>query len=283
MVKVGIVGYTPLNGHPYSFGCIINGFNKGIVIDEYPQIESYLKKNIFYEKGIEDMQCTHVFCKEKSRADHIAKIIGAASINSLEDFPDDLDIILILCDYSKWREKIISKLIRKYKLFVDKPLAKTQKELLSYKNFINEQLIMSSSMFIHNPEIKKICTKDLSNIKVTYFGTWTNYSAHAIDPLIEIISDKLPKSIKGINSNTVFIKEANIEIVFLKEKNKIPNFEYVFTYKNKKQVIVKIKSNFESFRNGLISIKDSLLNKIIYRKFNDYKMSLDIYESLKNE
>ena len=28
MVDVGLIGYTPLNGHPYSFGCIINGFNK---------------------------------------------------------------------------------------------------------------------------------------------------------------------------------------------------------------------------------------------------------------
>ena len=46
MVKTGIVGYTPLNGHPYSFGCILNGFDKETKINQYPQIESYLKKNL---------------------------------------------------------------------------------------------------------------------------------------------------------------------------------------------------------------------------------------------
>ena len=45
MVKAGIIGYTPLNGHPFSFGCIINGFNDQIVIPSYEPITRYLREN----------------------------------------------------------------------------------------------------------------------------------------------------------------------------------------------------------------------------------------------
>ena len=104
MVKTGIVGFTPLNGHPYSFGCILNGFDKETKIKEYPQIESYLKENLEYKDGIKGMKCSHVFCENKQRAEDIASTIRAKPIYDILDIPEDLDLILILCDYSKERD-----------------------------------------------------------------------------------------------------------------------------------------------------------------------------------
>jgi len=46
---------------------------------------------------------------------------------------------------------------------------------------------------------------------------------------------------------------------------------------------VKIKSNFNSFRNGLINLRDIILSGHFYREPNEYKSFLKIYEAIKYE
>ena len=55
MIKLGIIGFSKNNGHPYSFSAIVNGFNEVYFKKVgYPQILNYLKKKkekrIFYKK-----------------------------------------------------------------------------------------------------------------------------------------------------------------------------------------------------------------------------------------
>ena len=47
MIKLGIIGYSKLNGHPYSFSGIINGINKYYFKNyaNWPFIYEYLIKN----------------------------------------------------------------------------------------------------------------------------------------------------------------------------------------------------------------------------------------------
>ena len=283
MVKIGIVGYTPLNGHPYSFGCIINGFNKKTKINDYPQIESYLKENLDYKDGIKGMECTHVFCENKERTENIASTINAIPISNILEFPKNLDLILILCDYSKLRKYYIEELSKIFKLFVDKPLIKNEKDYTFYSSLISSKKVMSSSMLIHEPEFDILkYKKGLIEVNVIYSGNWEDYSSHAIDPIIKIISDKSSLKVSKYSKNSVFIDSKNLKIIFYKEKSKIPNFEYNFLYKNNEKIKVQIKSNFNSFRNGLIKLKDSILLDKSYRDLYDYESSLKIFEALKN-
>ena len=169
MVKIGIVGYTPLNGHPYSFGCIINGFNKKTKINDYPQIESYLKENLDYKDGIKGMECTHVFCENKERTENIASTINAIPISNILEFPKNLDLILILCDYSELRKYYIEELSKIFKLFVDKPLIKNETDYTFYSSLISSKKVMSSSMLIHEPEFDILkYKKGLIEVNVIY-------------------------------------------------------------------------------------------------------------------
>ena len=284
MVKTGIVGYTPLNGHPYSFGCILNGFSKETKIKEYPQIESYLKENLNYSDGIKGMKCSHVFCENKQRAKDISSTIRAKPISDILDFPEDLDLILILCDYSKERDSYIKELSKKYRLFIDKPLIRNENDYGIYLPLIKENKIMSSSMLMHDSQFKFLKnTEELKEINIVYTGFWKDYASHAIDPVLKIISDQSNLQISINGENSIFIDNKNISINFHKEDKNTPNFEYHFIYKNLEEVKVKIKSNFNSFRNGLISLRDIILTGDFYRKPNEYKSFLKIYEAIKYE
>ena len=45
MIKLGIIGFSKNNGHPYSFSAIINGYDKKYFKKVgYPQILNYLEK-----------------------------------------------------------------------------------------------------------------------------------------------------------------------------------------------------------------------------------------------
>ena len=283
MVKVGIVGYTPLNGHPYSFGCILNGFDHETKIYEYPQIESYLKENINHKEGIKGISCTHVFCKDKERTKNIASTIKAKPIFNISDFPKNLDLIFILCDYSKERKSYIKELTKNYKLFVDKPLIKNELDYKIYSSLIDEKKIMSSSMLIHDSQFKLLKNKKgLLKIEVIYSGIWEEYASHAIDPIIKIISDESSLQISKIGTKSIYVENKNIIISFHKEKINIPNFEYIFFYSNNEKKKVKIKSNFNSFRNGLINLRETILSGSLYRNLYEYKSYLKIYEVMKN-
>lgn len=284
MVEVGIVGYTPLNGHPYSFGSIINGFNENIELNEYPQIASYLKENLLYKEGIEGMYCTSVYCEDYERSIDISSKIKAKPIKTIDEFPKSTDIILILCDYSHWRKNIINTLNKNHILFVDKPLLKNQQEFNFYKNSIKDMQILSSSMFIHETKLKDILfNDDLREIDVNYFGTWDNYSSHAIDPIVKVLNQAEILDLYRYSDNSIIEKNKNLKIIFRKSIHSRPSFEYKFLYKNKNVDIVRIDSNFNCFRNGILSIKNSIQNNIIYRNLDEYKLSLEFYELLKNE
>ena len=284
MVDVGLIGYTPLNGHPYSFGCIINGFNKNIKINDYPQIESYLRENLHHGNGIDGINCRYIYCEDYNYSKKIASVIGANPINKISDFPKNLDLILVLCDYSSWRTKLIKKLIKNYVLYVDKPLIKDKKDLTFFKNFINNRRIMSSSMFIHQPNIEKITNiSDLIKIKVIYSGIWDNYSSHATDPISKVLSSQMSLKFLKNGKKTLKIKDNNLLINFENNKSSKPYFEYIFMYKNNKNISLKIESNFDSFRNGIINFTNAFLSKSLYRSIHEYESSFEMYQLLKDD
>tara|TARA_B100000886_G_C20393558_1_gene479345 strand:- start:562 stop:1416 length:855 start_codon:yes stop_codon:yes gene_type:complete len=284
MVEVGIVGYTPLNGHPYSFGSIINGFDENINIQKYPQIEKYLKQNLQYKNGIMNMQCTHVYCADFEISKDISSVIKAKSVENILEFPESLDIALILCDYSSWRTNLIKELLKKnIFIFVDKPLVKDFQELKNYKKDINSKKICSSSMLIHEPKFEKINNlNDLQKIKITYSGEWENYSSHAIEPIVRLIS-KNNLNISKKSNSSIFLEETNLQVSFIKNKLRNPVFDFDFFYNSGENKKVSIDSNFLTFRSGLINLKNSFNSKNIYREFNEYVHTLKIFEALKNE
>ena len=115
-------------------------------------------------------------------------------------------------------------------------------------------------MLVHDSQFKFFKSiKELKEINIVYTGLWKDYASHAIDPVLKIISDQSHLQISINGENSIFLDNKNISINFHKENKNPPNFEYHFIYKNCEEFKVKIKSNFNSFRNGLISLRDMLI------------------------
>ena len=74
MLKLGIIGLSEGNGHPYSWSAIVNGdYDSKLMADcGYPVIPAYLGANRD-TLGIEGAKVTHIWTQDKALSQHVSK------------------------------------------------------------------------------------------------------------------------------------------------------------------------------------------------------------------
>jgi len=88
MIKIGIIGISEGNGHPYSFSAIINGYDdKYMSLSGWDNIYNYLKERPISDFGIQDSKITHVWTQDIEESKKIAK---ASKIEHVVEKYDDM-------------------------------------------------------------------------------------------------------------------------------------------------------------------------------------------------
>ena len=168
MIKVGIIGLSKGNGHPFSFSAIINGYNKSelyksgwIVIYDYLQGQ---KKDNF---GIKDVKVTHAWTQDKKITQQLCNACLIENCCSdLKQMFNKVDALIIARD--DWKshfEYSIPFLERNIPVFIDKPLTINIDELKIYKKYILKNKLMSCSGFRFSTELDEI-RKKKSTLKI---------------------------------------------------------------------------------------------------------------------
>ena len=82
-IKLGIIGMSEGNGHPYSWSAICNGFESNYMQEcPFPVIPEYLSKEKYPDNFIKDAEVTHIWTQKREYSEHIAK---AAKISNIVD------------------------------------------------------------------------------------------------------------------------------------------------------------------------------------------------------
>ncbi|MEN8251827.1 MAG: Gfo/Idh/MocA family oxidoreductase, partial [Bacteroidota bacterium] len=151
ILKLGIIGMSEGNGHPYSWSAIINGdFNREEMNNcGFAGIPIYLEANSD-TLGINDVQVTHVWTQDKNLSTHIAKASGIRNVvDSMEDMIGEVDAVLLARDDPENHVKMARPFLdADIPVFIDKPLAITKEDLEYFKqqNELGKLLMSSSSM-----------------------------------------------------------------------------------------------------------------------------------------
>ncbi len=153
-LKIGILGMTEGNGHPYSWSAMFNGFNMDYMKDcPFPVIPQYLSKQPDSTIGIEGAHITHICCMgyaEREMAEHMAK---ASNIPNVVDRPEDMigkvDAVICATDVGDEHiERCRPFLEAGLPMFIDKPLVNKEEDLRKFIEWRKNgaQFITSSSM-----------------------------------------------------------------------------------------------------------------------------------------
>ena len=198
-LKLGVIGLSPGNGHPYSWSAIFNGYDP-IAMEKcgFSVIPRYLEKQRFPEDAIAEAHVTHVWAQDKKIADHIAK---AALIETVVDHYTDMigqvNGILLARDDAETHYEIAAPFLEAgIPVYIDKPLALTvaeAKQLLALQRYPGQ--IFSCSALRYAKEFQ-LSTADwaqighLRHIHATVPKDWEKYAIHVIEPLLLLASER---------------------------------------------------------------------------------------------
>lgn len=195
-LRLGVIGLSPGNGHPYSWSAIFNGYDPCAMRQcGFPAISEYLDKQKFPEDRILAAKVTHIWTQDQILSKKIAQASLIPSVvNCYTDLIGKVDGILLARDDSESHLKLAPFFLRAgLPIYIDKPLALTisdAKELLSLQQFPGQ--IFSCSALRYASELKLNIAQrnkigDVRSIHAYAPKDWDKYSIHVIEPLLQII------------------------------------------------------------------------------------------------
>lgn len=266
-LKLGIIGMSEGNGHPYSWGAIFNGYDKE-AMEECPfsVIPKYLAKQRFPEDSIKNASVTHIWTQKLSLSKKISKasLIPNICINP-EDMIGEVDAVLLARDDAENHYSMSLPFIKAgLPIFIDKPLAydlKTAKEILNEQQYDDQIFTCSSTRFSNEFNIDKKAIENLGSIEhIDAFisNSWKKYAIHIIEPSLNIINYNHPLvAIKKIDKT----KSSNIDIVNVVWENNItatfktfndyPSPFKIIVFGQNDYLILEFSNSFYAFKNTL--------------------------------
>lgn len=192
-LKLGVIGLSSGNGHPYSWSAIFNGYDPVYMEDcGFPVIPRYLEKQCFPEDAIAEAQVTHVWAQHNEIALHVAK--AALIPNVVERFTDmigEVDGILLARDDAETHFEFAAPFLDAgIPIYVDKPLALSvaeAKRLLDMQRFPGQLFSCSALRYAREFQLSGADLAQigrLRHIHATVSKDWDKYAVHVIEPLL---------------------------------------------------------------------------------------------------
>jgi len=194
MVKLGMIGLSEGNGHPYSFSAILNGFNEeAFTKSGWPGILKYLKKNNLPSNDKIDAKVEYIWTQDINLSKKIADSCYIPNIAShYLDFIGNIDAVIIARDDYKNHVKMAKEFLDyKIPVFIDKPLTLNFDELCYFESYLKSGLLMSCSGFRYCEELDlwRSGISEFKNIKLlqaTIINGWNKYGIHMIDAILSL-------------------------------------------------------------------------------------------------
>lgn len=192
-LRLGVIGMSSGNGHPYSWSAIFNGYDPAAMEKcGFPVIPRYLAKQRFPSDAIADARVTHIWTQENAKSRHVAK---AALIDYVVANPTDMigsvDAVLLARDDAENHLAMARPFLEAgVPIYVDKPLALSRREaeaMLALECFPGQ--LFSCSAMRYAAELRPTAAELASigrpiSVVATVSKDWDKYAVHIIEPLL---------------------------------------------------------------------------------------------------
>ena len=198
--RLGIIGSSPGNGHPYSWSAIFNGFDKEVMSAcPYPVIPNYLARELFPDNFLGHLaHVDYIWTQDRANSEHIAT---AARIPNIVADPEEMigciDGLLLARDDAEFHYEMAHFFLKAgIPVYIDKPLAydvKTAKSLMNLAQ--NEWQLFTCSAMRFAKEInlsdeERTEIGEVRHIQATIPKDWKKYAVHIIEPSLAFIPNR---------------------------------------------------------------------------------------------
>jgi predicted dehydrogenase len=198
VLKLGIIGLSEGNGHPYSWAAIFNGYNQDYMKDcPFPVIPEYLSNQNFPDDCIKGAKVTHIWTQDKEISQHVANASNIENIvEEYEDMIGEVDAILLARDDSEHHLAMAKPFIEAgLPIYIDKPLSNSIDEaekIYSIEKYEGQIFSCSAIGFASEFKLTEAMKKEIGEIRyieACVMKDWNKYSMHIIEPVLKMVDD----------------------------------------------------------------------------------------------
>ncbi len=270
-LKIGIIGLSEGNGHPYSWAAIFNGYDEQYMKDcPFSVIPEYLSEQHFPEDAIPNACITHIWTQSHDISEHVAK---SAMIETIVENPEDMigqvDAVLLARDDAQNHYQMSLPFLEAgVPIYIDKPLSlstEVAKKIYAKEQYEGQVFTCSALRYAEEFAPHYVPTSEIGKIKyidATVPKSWEKYAVHIIEPVLGLIPER-GKLLEATNTghgetNIVTVKwESGIHAVFkVLGTTACPLSISVFGEKGFKELI--FKDTFSAFKNTLMVFVESV-------------------------
>jgi hypothetical protein len=208
-LRLGIIGMSEGNGHPYSWSAIFNGYDPLPMQDcPFPAIPAYLSQRKFPDDAIAGARVTHIWTQERGVSEHVAK---AAKIETIVDRPEDMigniNALLLARDDATNHLRFATPFLKAgLPIYIDKPLAldvTSARALYSAQSRPGQ--IFTCSALNYGREFRPpagdiAALGTIRHVEATTIKDWDRYAVHVIEPMLRLLgrgADAVESRISG--------------------------------------------------------------------------------------
>lgn len=193
-LRLGIVGLSEGNGHPFSFSAIINGYSDAdFAKTGWPVIHRYLRRRDPSEFGFHGVKVTHAWTQDPEATARLCRAcLIPNAVLAIEELLGEVDaVILARDDYTTHFEMARPFLEARLPVLVDKPLTLNPKELSAFRPYLESGQLMSCSGMRWARELDAP-RSELSEygvirlIRGAIVNDWAKYGIHLIDAVLNL-------------------------------------------------------------------------------------------------
>ena len=197
-IRLGVIGLSAGNGHPYSWSAIFNGYDPQAMENcGFPAIPRYLEAQEWPAASIGGAQVTGVWTQEKRISEHIAKAAFIPHVcESVQELVEQSDAILLARDDAENHWQFAEPVLRAGKpIYIDKPAAlrvQDMKKLYDAERYPGQ--IFTCSALRYAKELELDCSMsasigDVRSVVAITPKSWAKYGIHIIEPALKLLPE----------------------------------------------------------------------------------------------
>ena len=194
MKSFGIIGLSEGNGHPFSYGSIINGYSsEGLAASGWPGIYEYVRRRHASEFGLEGWTITHAWTQYPESTKKLCAACRIPNgVGDYREFQGKVDAVIIARDdYETHFRMALPFLEAGLPVFVDKPLSVDVSELRAFKPYLEKGQLMSCSGMryareLDEPRADLAAYGRLKLIRGAIVLSWENYGVHLLEAILAV-------------------------------------------------------------------------------------------------
>jgi predicted dehydrogenase len=195
-IKLGVIGMSEGNGHPYSWSAIFNGYSQESMQHcGFPVIPQYLAQQKWPEARIANARVTRVWTQDPDLSRHIA---DAALIDEVAEEHDQLlsgiDAVLLARDDAEQHLALARPALEAgLPIYIDKPIALSERAmdaLYALESYPGQLFTCSAMRYSTELQLTEADRQHIGALREIHAVTpksWNKYAVHIIEPVLKML------------------------------------------------------------------------------------------------